>query len=177
MMKLTRILLITSTITAALAISACENNNNGFKNPQQTDLTTVDHQATTTATAGENFLQKNKTAKGVKTTASGLQYKINHEGHGRHPKANDVVTVTYEGKLVDGTVFDSTKQHGGQPATFPLNQVIAGWTEGLQLMKEGSDYTFYIPANLAYGDQDVGDGIIPPNSTLIFNVKLLKIGK
>ena len=126
--------------------------------------------------AGENFLNQNKNAKGVHTTPSGLQYKINHQTKGKSPKATDTVTVEYEGRLIDGTVFDSTAMHGNKPATFPLNGVISGWTEGLQLMNEGSNFTFYIPADLAYGDQSPSP-LIPANSTLIFDVKLIKVGE
>ncbi len=128
------------------------------------------------STAGENFLNQNKNAKGVHTTPSGLQYKVNHQTKGKSPKATDTVTVEYEGRLIDGTVFDSTAMHGNKPATFPLNGVIPGWTEGLQLMNEGSNFTFYIPANLAYGDQSPSP-LIPANSTLIFDVKLIKVGE
>lgn len=128
------------------------------------------------STAGENFLNQNKNAKGVHTTPSGLQYKINHQTKGKSPKATDTVTVEYEGRLIDGTVFDSTAMHGNKPATFPLNGVISGWTEGLQLMNEGSNFTFYIPAELAYGDQSPSP-LIPANSTLIFDVKLIKVGE
>jgi FKBP-type peptidyl-prolyl cis-trans isomerase len=108
------------------------------------------------------------------TTASGLQYLVLKHGTGTvSPKATDTVTVHYEGKLLDGTVFDSSIARG-QPATFPLNQVIAGWTEGLQLMKVGDKFKFVIPANLAYGANSPGPGI-PPNSTLVFEVELLGI--
>ncbi|WP_107928372.1 FKBP-type peptidyl-prolyl cis-trans isomerase [Neisseria animaloris] len=124
---------------------------------------------------GQAFLKENGTKEGVKTTASGLQYKVKTEGTGVQPKAADLVTVEYEGRLIDGTVFDSSKQHG-QPATFPLNQVIRGWTEGMQLMKEGSEYTFFIPSELAYGENAVSEKI-GPNSTLVFDVKLLKVEK
>ncbi len=120
---------------------------------------------------GEAFLKENANKEGVKTTASGLQYKINKEGTGKQPKATDIVSVDYTGKLIDGTEFDSNK--GNPPVEFPLNAVIKGWTEGVQLMKEGGEYTFYIPANLAYGEQ--GQGKIPPNATLIFDVKLVKV--
>ncbi len=126
--------------------------------------------------AGENFLNQNKNAKGVHTTPSGLQYKVNHQTKGKPPKATDTVTVEYEGRLIDGTVFDSTAMHGNKPATFPLNGVIPGWTEGLQLMNEGSNFTFYIPANLAYGNQSPSP-LIPAYSTLIFDVKLIKVGE
>lgn len=124
---------------------------------------------------GEAFLAQNAKKAGVKTTASGLQYEVLKEGTGAQPKATDIVAVQYEGKLLDGKVFDSTAQHGGQPAVFPLNQVIPGWTEGLQLMKEGGKYRFYIPSKLAYGEQGAPQGGIEPNSVLIFDVDLLKV--
>ena len=111
----------------------------------------------------------------IKTTASGLQYEVLKEGNATKPKATDIVAVQYEGKLLDGKVFDSTAQHGGQPAVFPLNQVIPGWTEGLQLMGEGAKYRFYIPSNLAYGEQGAPQGGIEPNSVLIFDVELVKV--
>jgi FKBP-type peptidyl-prolyl cis-trans isomerase FkpA/FKBP-type peptidyl-prolyl cis-trans isomerase FklB len=106
-------------------------------------------------------------------TDSGLEYIVVTEGTGKSPKISDSVTVNYTGKLLDGTVFDSTDAHG-EPATFPLNGVIKGWQEGLQLMKEGGKYTFRIPSELAYGEQGY-PGAIPPNSTLIFEVELLKV--
>lgn len=123
---------------------------------------------------GEAFLKENATKEGVKTTASGLQYKITKEGEGKKPTKDDMVTVEYEGRLIDGTVFDSSKQNGG-PVTFPLSQVIPGWTEGVQLLKEGGEATFYIPSNLAYREQGAGEKI-GPNATLVFDVKLVKIG-
>ena len=107
-------------------------------------------------------------------TASGLKYMVIKEGDGKSPTATDKVTVHYTGKLLDGTVFDSSVQRG-EPATFPLNGVIAGWTEGLQLMKEGGKYIFYIPSDLGYGAQ--GGGPIPPYSDLIFEVELIKVGE
>jgi FKBP-type peptidyl-prolyl cis-trans isomerase FklB len=125
------------------------------------------------ASEGTRFLEDNKKKDGVKATASGLQYKSLKEGSGAHPAAADTVTVNYKGTLIDGTVFDSSYQRN-EPATFPLNGVIKGWTEGLQLMKKGSKYQFFIPANLAYGERSPGAGI-PPNSTLIFEVELLDI--
>lgn len=121
---------------------------------------------------GIKFLAENAKKKDVKTTASGLQYKVITEGKGKMPKATDVVEVNYEGKLIDGTVFDSSYERG-QPVEFPLNQVIAGWTEGLQLMKEGGKYEFYIPSDIAYGA--AGNQGIAPNSTLIFTVELLEV--
>ena len=123
---------------------------------------------------GVIFLDKNKSAEGVQVTASGLQYKHNVEGSGAQPDADDEVTVHYEGRLIDGTVFDSSIKRG-EPATFGLNQVIPGWTEGLQLMKEGGKATLYIPQNLGYGAQDMGT--IPAFSTLVFEVELIKVNK
>src|SRR2546430_16593285 len=122
-------------------------------------------------TEGVKFLEDNKKKPDVKNTASGLQYKVIKEGTGEKPKATDTVSVNYRGTLIDGTEFDSSYKRG-QPATFPLNGVIKGWTEGLQLMKTGSKYQFFVPANLAYGDRNVGPDIAP-NSTLIFEVELL----
>ncbi|WP_421799870.1 FKBP-type peptidyl-prolyl cis-trans isomerase [Haliscomenobacter sp.] len=122
---------------------------------------------------GKKFLEDNKKRTGVVTTASGLQYEVMKAGTGAKPAATDQVTVHYEGTLLDGTVFDSSVKRG-QPATFPLNRVIPGWTEGVQLMQVGSKYKFFIPSQLAYGDQGAGEDI-PPHSTLIFEVELLKI--
>lgn len=124
---------------------------------------------------GEKFLAANKGKAGVKSTASGLQYKANTEGKGPKPKASDTVKVHYTGTLLDGTKFDSSVDRG-QPATFPLSGVIAGWTEGLQLMPVGSKYTFWIPSNLAYGERGT-PGPIGPNSTLKFDVELIEIVK
>ena len=122
---------------------------------------------------GEAFLKENASKEGVKTTASGLQYKITKEGTGKSPKATDTVVVHYAGKLLDGTEFDSSIKRG-EPATFPLNRVIPGWTEGLQLLKEGGKATLYIPSKLGYGERGAG-GKIGPNETLIFDVELIKI--
>jgi FKBP-type peptidyl-prolyl cis-trans isomerase len=124
---------------------------------------------------GEKFLAENKTKEGVKTTASGLQYKVLKKGEGPSPKAGDTVTVHYRGTFVDGTEFDSSYQRG-KPATFPLTGVIPGWTEALQLMKKGSKWELYIPADLAYGERGAGNRI-PPNSTLLFEVELLSMEK
>ena len=125
--------------------------------------------------AGQKFMAENKTKEGVQETASGLQYIVEKEGTGAKPGAEDEVTVHYTGKLLDGTVFDSSVNRG-EPATFPLNRVIPGWTEGVQLMSEGAKYVFFIPSDLAYGPQGVPNAI-PPHSTLIFEVELLKVNK
>lgn len=124
---------------------------------------------------GEAFLAANKSKEGVKTTASGLQYKLIKDGTGAMPKATDTVSVRYSGRLVNGKEFDSSeKGNAGKPVTFPLNRVIPGWTEAIQLMKVGSKYQFVIPANLAYGDRAVGADI-GPGSTLVFDVELVGI--
>jgi FKBP-type peptidyl-prolyl cis-trans isomerase FkpA/FKBP-type peptidyl-prolyl cis-trans isomerase FklB len=120
----------------------------------------------------DEFLAKNKTAEGVKTTASGLQYKIIEEGKGPQPKGDDIVVVNYKGTLIDGTEFDSSYKRN-QPAEFPLKGVIPGWTEGLQLMKKGGKAQFFVPPNLAYGDRPRQQ--IPGNAVLIFDVELLDI--
>ena len=130
-------------------------------------------QGKTNATQGSQFLAQNAKKEGIKTTKTGLQYQVIYEGRGKKPSAASRVTVNYEGKLLDGTVFDSSIARN-EPATFALNQVIAGWTEGLQLMKEGSKYRFFIPANLAYGETGAGKSI-GPNSTLIFDIELIKV--
>ena len=122
---------------------------------------------------GEAYLAENAKKEGVIATASGLQYKVLTEGTGKSPKATDSVECHYEGFLTDGTVFDSSVQRG-QTATFPLNGVIKGWTEGLQLMKEGGKTRFFIPYHLAYGEAGAA-GSIPPYSTLIFDVELIKV--
>jgi FKBP-type peptidyl-prolyl cis-trans isomerase FklB len=122
---------------------------------------------------GAAFLAANKTKEGVKTTASGLQYKVLKQGTGPKPKATDTVKTTYKGSLIDGSVFDSSDQHGGS-ATFPVNGVIKGWTEALQLMEVGSKWQIFVPAELAYGERGAGD-VIGPNATLIFEVELLSI--
>jgi FKBP-type peptidyl-prolyl cis-trans isomerase FklB len=124
-------------------------------------------------TEGAKFLEDNKKKPGVKTTASGLQYKVITDGTGKQPKATDMVTVNYRGTLIDGTEFDSSYKRG-QPATFPVNGVIKGWTEALQLMKQGSKYQLFIPSNLAYGERAIGPDI-GPNSTLIFEVELQEV--
>jgi FKBP-type peptidyl-prolyl cis-trans isomerase len=124
---------------------------------------------------GLDFLTKNKSNPKVKTTASGLQYEVLQEGDGKtKPKASDVVQVKYTGKLMDGTVFDSTDKNGGEPMDINLGSVIKGWTEGIQLMSKGSKYRFYIPSDLAYGDHGAG-AAIPAGATIIFDVELVNI--
>jgi FKBP-type peptidyl-prolyl cis-trans isomerase FklB len=126
-------------------------------------------------TEGAKFLAENKAKPGVVTLPSGLQYTVVKEGTGAKPKATDSVTVHYEGKLLDGTVFDSSIKRG-ESITFRLDEVIKGWTEGLQQMKVGSKYKLFIPSELAYGSAARPDSPIPPNSTLIFDVELLGVG-
>ncbi len=125
---------------------------------------------------GREFLAKNAKAEGVNVTASGLQYRVNVQGTGDRVESNDdIVSVLYTGKLVNGKVFDSNETEGKAPLEFPVGGVIQGWQEGIKLMTVGSDYDFFIPAELAYGDQKMPGNVIPPNSTLIFHVKLVGI--
>lgn len=142
-----------------------------MKNAQQKRLA----QAQTNAAQADAFLKQNAAQTGVKTTASGLQYKVLKEGAGPMPKASDTVKVHYRGTLVDGTEFDSSFKRN-EPAVFPLNGVIKGWTEALQLMKVGSKWQIVLPSSLAYGEQGAGQ-LIGPNATLIFEVELLGIEK
>ena len=129
--------------------------------------------APTIAETGADFLANNAKKADVTVTESGLQYEVIQSGEGRSPGRTDRVTVHYRGTLVDGREFDSSYKRG-EPATFPLNRVIAGWTEGLQLMKEGDKWRLFIPSNLGYGQRGAG-GMIGPNETLIFEVELLKV--
>lgn len=123
--------------------------------------------------AGDSFLAENAKKEGVVVLPSGLQYQVLKEGNGKKPSATDQVKCHYEGTLIDGTIFDSSYQRN-EPATFGLNQVIAGWTEGVQLMSEGAKYRFFIPYNLAYGERGAG-AQIPPFAALVFDVELLKV--
>jgi FKBP-type peptidyl-prolyl cis-trans isomerase len=131
--------------------------------------------ATKATEEGKKFLEENAKKPGVKTTASGLQYEVLTEGAGTSPTASDEVTVHYKGTLINGEEFDSSIARG-QPVTFPLGNVIPGWTEGVQLMKPGAKYKFYIPSELGYGERGAG-AKIGPNSTLIFEVELISVGK
>lgn len=133
----------------------------------------AEEQAKAAKAEGENFLAENAKKEGVKTLPSGLQYKVLREGDGRKPSATDKVECHYEGTLTNGEVFDSSYRRG-ETATFGLNQVIKGWTEGLQLMQEGAKYRFFIPYDLAYGERGAGQSI-PPYAALIFDVELIKV--
>jgi FKBP-type peptidyl-prolyl cis-trans isomerase FkpA len=132
--------------------------------------------ARTNLAAGEAFLAQNAKKPGVQTTASGLQYQVLTEGKGAKPQPTDTVRVHYKGTLLDGKTFDSSYDRG-EPATFPLNQVVPGWQEGIALMPIGSKYKFWIPSKLGYGDKGTPGGPIPPNATLVFEVELLDIAK
>lgn len=133
----------------------------------------AEEQAKAAKAEGENFLAENAKKEGVKTLPSGLQYKVLREGDGRKPSATDKVECHYEGTLINGEVFDSSYRRG-ETATFGLNQVIKGWTEGLQLMQEGAKYRFFIPYDLAYGERGAGQSI-HPYAALIFDVELIKV--
>ncbi|MFH5886249.1 FKBP-type peptidyl-prolyl cis-trans isomerase [Halalkalibaculum sp. DA3122] len=140
---------------------------------QQETMNKQREEAATYRKKGEEFLAQNRNEEGVEVTESGLQYKVLEEGSGASPNATDTVTVHYRGTLLDGTEFDSSI--GGDPATFPLNRVIEGWTEGVQLMQEGAKYKFWLPADLAYGDNPRPGGPIKPGQTLVFEVELLEV--
>jgi len=143
------------------------------KQSEAKQLIELKQKAETNAKIGAEFLAANAKKEGVQTTKSGLQYQILKQGTGKSPKANSVVKVNYEGRLINGTVFDSSIARN-QAVEFQVSQVIQGWTEGLQLMKEGAKYRFFIPAQLGYGQIGSGD-VIEPNSTLIFDVELLEV--
>lgn len=154
---------------------AAQNFLEGFARKQQEKmLAKTNEKGTANLVASQKFLETNMTREGVVTTNSGLQYEILVKGNGISPVATDSVTVHYVGTLLDGTTFDSSVERG-EPVTFKLDQVIPGWIEGLQLMKEGGKYKFFIPPGLAYGDR--GGRQIEPNSTLIFEIELLKVIK
>jgi FKBP-type peptidyl-prolyl cis-trans isomerase len=144
-----------------------------FQKEMQTRMTQAGQQ---NQDAGAAFLAENAKRAGVQKTASGLQYEVVKPGDGPKPAATDTVKVHYRGTFIDGKEFDSSYKHG-QPVTFPVNRVITGWNEALQLMPVGSKWKLYIPSNLAYGTQGAPGGAIPPNSTLLFEVELLSIEK
>lgn len=153
-MAINRLFKIITAGVVAVAINACSSGD-----PKQT------------LTQGEAFLAENSTKPGVVTTPSGLQYQVITEGSGLQPSATDSVTVNYSGSLVTGAKFDE-----GEGISFPLNGVISGWTEGVQLMKEGARYRFFIPSALAYGERGAGR-VIPPNAALIFDIDLIKVNR
>lgn len=147
-----------------------------FQKKQQEEMAKRQEEAKKNKEEGEKFLAENKTKEGVQTTESGLQYIVLKEGTGEKPTTASKVKVHYHGTLIDGTVFDSSVDRG-EPTEFGVTQVIKGWTEGLQLMKEGAKYKFFIPSDIAYGANPRPGGKIKPNSTLIFDVELLEIVK
>ena len=166
---------IAASALVLLGIASCgnaktEQQDSAFLETAKVDTPAVDSALTEVADSLKDDAKPGED--GYVTTASGLKYKVIKEGTGRKPSATDIVKVNYEGKLLDGTVFDSSYKRG-EPIEFPLNRVIQGWTEGLQLMKEGSIYELYIPYNLAYGPD--GAGPIPPKADLIFKVELLEV--
>lgn len=141
---------------------------------QAQQITEMLAKARKNAEEGSAFLEQNAAKEGVKVTASGLQYQVLTEGSGAKPGENAVVKVHYKGELLDGTVFDDSSERS-EPATIPLAQVVPGWAEGIRLMSPGSKYRFWLPSNLAYGEQGTPGGPIPPNATLMFDVELLEI--
>ncbi len=156
-------------------LSSCNNKTEQGDNAAATEETEVAEEAP--ASENDTFAQvANIKAEDIQVLPSGLKYVVLEEGTGANPTAEDTVEVYYTGKLTDGTIFDSTDLHGGDPIQFPLNRVIPGWTEGIQLMKEGGKYVFYIPGDLAYGEQGI-PGVIPANAPLIFEVQLLRVVK
>ena len=167
-----------SAIAAMLmmGMASCGGNTESSEATETTEEAAPDsgEQIKDNLTLGREFLAENAKNDSVVQTESGLQYMVLKEGTGAKPGPTDNVTVHYTGRLLDGTVFDSSVD--GEPATFPLNRVIPGWTEGLQLMSEGAKYRLFIPSELAYGENGAGDKILP-NSTLIFDVELIKVEK
>lgn len=157
-----------AAFTASIILMSCAEQSS---EPQAAEAANSMEQTVSTET---NFLEENKSKPGIEVTGSGLQYKVLLEGTGDRPMSTDMVTVHYEGTLLDGTKFDSSYDRG-QPAEFPLNRVIAGWTEGVQLMNVGSKYKFFIPSELAYGARGTPGGPIGPNEDLIFTVELIRV--
>ncbi|MDE7108873.1 MAG: FKBP-type peptidyl-prolyl cis-trans isomerase [Muribaculaceae bacterium] len=180
--------IIPAAMAAVIAVGTLASCNNGKKASQEDSLKAVEEmvatvqeaQAASTAKYGAAFFTNDANKSDAATdstyaqTASGLKYVVIKEGTGKSPAATDAVTVHYRGTLTDGTVFDSSFERG-EPITFPLNGVIKGWTEGLQLMKEGGTTIFYIPSDLAYGETGTPGGPIPPNAPLIFEVQLIQV--
>ena len=170
-----KVLVIATAALSIMGMASCSGNSTSSE--ETTDMvTSADSvEIKDNLTLGREFLAENAKNDSVVQTESGLQYMVLKEGTGIKPAATDTVTVHYTGKLIDGTVFDSSVERG-EPATFPLDKVIPGWTEGLQLMSEGSEYRLFIPSELAYGSKGAGDKILP-NATLIFDVQLIKVDK
>lgn len=180
-MKKSAIFAAILAISFSMATSSCKSGSSD-KTTDSDSIVTVEEETTVAAPADSTaaiFADPAKkgdasTDSTYAVTASGLKYLTVKEGTGKSPAATDMVTVHYEGKLTDGTVFDSSYTRG-EPAQFPLNQVIPGWTEGLQLMKEGGKTIFYIPSKIGYGEAGTPNGPIPPNADLIFTVELIKV--
>ena len=170
-----KILVIAMAALFMTGLASCAGNGTSSSETNGQDTLSYSQDIKDNESIGREFLEQNAKNDSVIQTASGLQYMVLKEGTGAKPGPTDEVTVHYTGRLIDGTVFDSSVE-SGEPATFPLDHVIAGWTEGLQLMSEGSEYRFFIPSELAYGSKGAGDQILP-NSTLIFDVQLLKVEK
>ena len=170
-----KVLVIATAALSIMGMASCSGNSTSSE--ETTDMVTSADSIgiKDNLTLGREFLEENSKNDSVIQTTSGLQYMVLKEGTGTKPGPTDEVTVHYTGRLIDGTVFDSSVERG-EPATFPLNQVIPGWTEGLQLMSEGAKYRLFIPSELAYGSKGAGDKILP-NSTLIFDVELIKVEK
>lgn len=170
-----KVLIMAMAAMLITGMASCGGNTSSGDNAEGTEQVTPDYgeEIKDNATIGREFLEENAKNDSVTQTASGLQYMVLKEGTGAKPGPTDEVTVHYTGRLLNGTVFDSSVDRG-EPATFALNKVIAGWTEGLQLMREGAKYRLFIPSELAYGSEGAG-GQILPNSTLIFDVELIKV--
>lgn len=170
-----KVLVIATAALSIMGMASCSGNSTSSE--ETTDMvTSADSiEIKDNLTLGREFLAENAKNDSVVQTESGLQYMVLKEGTGAKPGPTDTVTVQYTGKLIDGTVFDSSVERG-EPATFPLDKVIPGWTEGLQLMSEGSQYRLFIPSELAYGSKGAGDKILP-NATLIFDVWLIGVTK
>ena len=170
-----KILFMAIAALCMTGFASCSGNNASTSSQETEEVTTDYGEIKDNLTIGREFLEENAKNDSVTQTASGLQYMVLKEGTGAKPGPTDEVTVHYTGRLLNGTVFDSSVDKG-EPATFALNKVIPGWTEGLQLMSEGAKYRLFIPSERAYGSKGAGNQILP-NSTLIFDVELIKVNK